>query len=326
MVEKKANELEISSIRVKYDKNDGSFFITSKDPALKGKPFALTLSSHSPTTETLTQLLKDTGLWEDDLLPDSFTVNKADYDAHFDKASPLRFYLGNSFKEESISIDFSETPHLLIAGAAGSGKTEVIKSIISQGNLRENIRFNLVDYVGKSHGASEMLSETDVLMTNLDEFSVGVNKLEEELEARYEQLSTAHVNHISELITPPPYEFLIIDNAQLSLINDYNKKKSLIGARIAHLTNQLKTLARRGRAAGIHVILSSQSISHKLIDAAFKAEFGARILMGHAPYETNIMLLGNKPIYGAPLLRNVGRGLLSIYGDIKILQFARSVM
>ncbi|MFH0976950.1 MAG: DNA translocase FtsK [Spirochaetota bacterium] len=188
--------------------------------------------------------------------------------------------LGKDILGKPVVIDLKKQPHLLIAGATGSGKSICLNSIICDliYNYDPNsIRFILIDpkmvelqlYNGLPHLLTPVITETFMAPRAL-KWAVA------EMERRYKLLSEVNARDIdkyNERITGYeekyehlPYIIIMIDElADLMMI----AAKEIEGS--------ITRIAQKARAVGIHLILATQRPSVDIITGIIKANFPARI-------------------------------------------------
>lgn len=312
MVQKKANSLEISDIRVKYDKNDGSLRLTSKDPDLKGKPFSITLTTASPTAQMLIELMKAEGLIPDDTIPKNLVLQDlAQVASLYSPAQPLTFVLGQTFSESLVEVDFSVSPHCSISGSTGSGKTVLLRSIAQQAMLRPNINLTILDFSSVEWQASELRSNDKVVNT-IEAAQTELMRLSNEIELRYTRLKVEGKNRASEL-KDPVYEFLLIDQAWLFLAERAEEDDELAKANRALAREQISNLLRVGRVVGIHVILASQYFDYTMLSGEAQANLAIRIAMGQTSYSKALEVFGKKAAYSFNMTQPRGRGVVQVY-------------
>jgi DNA segregation ATPase FtsK/SpoIIIE-like protein len=321
MAKKKASSLEISDIRVKYDKNDGSLRITSKDPDLKGKPFSLTITGDSPTAKTLFELMREHRLVEDDNLPTELTLKgQEELEALYDPDNPLQFVLGETYGGELTKIDLSNLPHMLVSGASGSGKSVLLKGIAKQIGLRDNFRLSVFDPTGVQWVQEELRPQDRILRSN-EALAAELEQLEDELQYRHYRMSTESVNHAALIKNAPPYKVLMIDYASHFLSDlGIDKNDGVAVAKHELAKNRLSHLLRVGRSAGIYVIFSTQNFDFETLPADVLSVVPIRVAMGSNGYMTSAALLGKKPLYGRGVLNRHGRGVLSVGGEQTLFQ------
>jgi len=195
----------------------------------------------------------------------------------FKKAkSNLSIALGRDVAGKPVIIDLKKMPHLLIAGATGSGKSICINSIIISflyQNSPADLRLILVDpkrveftpYNNIPHLLTPVVVETDKTVNAL---KWAVN----EMESRYKILSAAGCRDISSYNQNPgeagklPYLVVVIDElADLMM----KSAKEVEGA--------IVRLAQMARAVGIHLVIATQRPSVNVITGLIKANIASRI-------------------------------------------------
>lgn len=199
-------------------------------------------------------------------------------DMHNSK-SKLAFGLGKDISGRPIIADLSRMPHLLIAGATGSGKSVCINTIIMSMIMRttpDDLRFILIDpkrvelagYANLPHLIGDVVTDPD---TALETMYWAVK----EMERRYELLQEAKVRDIlsynekcsyDKEMEKVPYIVIVVDEFA-DLIMTSGKDIEL----------PITRLAQMARAVGIHLVLATQRPSIKVITGIIKANFSARI-------------------------------------------------
>lgn len=191
----------------------------------------------------------------------------------------LPIALGKKIEGEPFVADITATPHLLIAGATGSGKSVCIHSIIASMLLTKRpseVRFAMIDpkmlelsiYEGIPHLWAPVVIETEKSTLLLE-------ALVREMENRYKRLSRMGVRSIQEFnskLTPEsederiPFIVLFIDELADLMVTASRDIEPAI-ARLAHMA----------RAVGIHMVLATQRPSVDVITGVIKANFPSRI-------------------------------------------------
>ena len=191
----------------------------------------------------------------------------------------LPIALGKGIEGDPFLSDITTMPHLLIAGATGSGKSVCMHSIITTLMLTRTpaqVRFAMIDpkmlelsiYEGIPHLWAPVVIETDKATMLLE-------ALVEEMEKRYKRLSRIGVRSIEEFnarLTPEsederlPFIVLFIDELA-DLMMTVSREVEPAIARLAHMA----------RAVGIHMVLATQRPSVDVITGVIKANFPSRI-------------------------------------------------
>lgn len=193
--------------------------------------------------------------------------------------SKLAFGLGKEISGKPVVTDLAKMPHLLIAGATGSGKSVCINTIIMSLLLRtkpDDLRLILIDpkrvelagYNGIPHLIGSVVTDAETALETMY-WSV------REMERRYELLQEMKVRDIVSFnekvaetgeLEKLPYIIIIIDEFA-DLIMTSGKDIEL----------PITRLAQMARAVGMHLILATQRPSIKVITGIIKANFPARI-------------------------------------------------
>lgn len=192
--------------------------------------------------------------------------------------SPLRFALGQDVSGNAIAADLAGMPHLLIAGATGSGKSVCVNAIINcllLHNTPENIRMVMVDpkrveltgYNGIPHLLAPVVVELERVVGALQ-------WVLREMDQRYHKFAEAGARNIIEYNSQIaaraertlPYLIVVIDElADLMMLAPDQTERALT------------RLAQLARATGIHLIVSTQRPSVDVVTGLIKANFPARI-------------------------------------------------
>ena len=193
----------------------------------------------------------------------------------------LKVALGKDILGNPIPLDIRRLPHLLIAGATGSGKSVCVNTIIT--SLMYNyepgyLRFILIDpkmvelqiYNGSPHLLTPVITETQSAQTALKWIIY-------EMDRRYRLLSDRtcrdieKYNHIikesGEAEEPLPYVITIIDELADLMMSSSTKD----------IEGYITRIAQKARAVGIHLVLATQRPSVDVITGVIKANFPARI-------------------------------------------------
>ena len=191
--------------------------------------------------------------------------------------SKLALALGQGVSGEVMVADLAKMPHLLIAGATGSGKSVCINSIIACILMHaspDEVRFVMIDpkrveLIGYEPVPHLALSKVIVDMEDV----VGtLGAVIHEMEARYRKFSAIAVRNLEgynkhpQVVEKLPQWVVIIDElADLMMAAPYEVEK------------QICRLAQLARATGIHLVVATQRPSVDVITGLIKANFPTRI-------------------------------------------------
>jgi S-DNA-T family DNA segregation ATPase FtsK/SpoIIIE len=190
--------------------------------------------------------------------------------------SKLALALGKGAGGESITGDLTRMPHLLIAGATGSGKTVCLNAVIScllLNNTPFDTRFIMIDpkrveltpYNSIPHLATPVIVDTSKALSTL-------RWLSQEMDQRYQKLASAGVRNIEgynknrEGADKLPYMVLIIDELADLMMTSFDE-----------VEHTLCRLAQLARATGIHLVVATQRPSVDVVTGLIKANFPTRI-------------------------------------------------
>ncbi len=230
--------------------------------------------------------------------------------------SPLTVWLGKDIAGRAIGADLAKMPHLLVAGTTGSGKSACINAVLSSILLRatpHEIRLVLVDpkQVELNHYESIPHLLTPVI-TSPRMAANALQNLVKEMEQRYGMMSLARARSLPELNRareqrgepPLPYVLCVIDElADLMMVAPADVEDSII------------RLAQKGRAAGIHLVLATQSPRVDVITGMIKANVPSRIAFAVSSQTDSRVILDAG---GAESLLGQGDMLFSPQGSSKL--------
>lgn len=193
-------------------------------------------------------------------------------------SSPLTFVLGRDVSGNPAFTDLAKMPHLLVAGATGTGKTIFLNSLILSliyRNSPQILNFILIDpkrvefpvYNDLPHTLNDVIFDVQKAINAL-------SWLVEEMERRFEILARFKTRDIysynklalKEELEIMPYIVLIIDELA-----------DLMAARGREIEAKIVRLAQMARAVGIHLVLATQRPSTEVITGLIKANITARV-------------------------------------------------
>ena len=194
------------------------------------------------------------------------------------ETSSLGIALGRDVSGVPVYTDLTRLPHLLVAGATGTGKTIFLNSLILSllyYNSPESLRLILVDPKRVEFTVYNNLPHllTPVICT-VDRNIYVLNWLIDEMEKRFILLSEVGVRNIDsfnekmvkEQKKKMPYIVLIIDELA-----------DLMAARGKDMESRVVRIAQMARAVGIHLVLATQRPSTEVITGLIKANITSRI-------------------------------------------------
>jgi len=186
--------------------------------------------------------------------------------------------LGEDVKGQAIISDMTRMPHLLIAGATGTGKSVCINSIINGlllTNTPDNLRFLMVDpkmvELSVYNGVPHLLSP---VVTEVDKAAGVLFWAVKEMERRYSLCSKVGARDLVRY-----NEYLIKRNEKVLpyIVVIVDEMADLMMAAPEEVEKHICRLAQMARAVGIHLIIATQRPSVDVITGLIKANFPARI-------------------------------------------------
>ncbi|WP_071459501.1 FtsK/SpoIIIE family DNA translocase [Bacillus massilinigeriensis] len=203
---------------------------------------------------------------------------------HVIPTSKLQIGLGRDITGDAVLAELNKMPHLLVAGATGSGKSVCINGIITSILMRakpHEVKLMMIDpkmvELNVYNGIPHLLAP---VVTNAKKASQALKKVVGEMERRYELFSHTGTRNIEgyndyikrynaeEKENQPllPYIVVIVDElADLMMVAS------------SDVEDAITRLAQMARAAGIHLIIATQRPSVDVITGVIKANIPSRI-------------------------------------------------
>jgi DNA segregation ATPase FtsK/SpoIIIE, S-DNA-T family len=184
--------------------------------------------------------------------------------------------LGKEISGKPVIADLSKMPHLLVAGATGSGKSvsinSMIMSILYKATPRE-VKMLMIDPKLIELSAYEEIPHLiSPVITNPKEAAAALKKMVIEMERRYRVLAEKAARNIEN------YNLQAKDEEQLPyIVIIIDELADLMFTAPNDVEDSIARLAQMGRASGIHLILATQRPSVDVITGIIKANFPARI-------------------------------------------------
>lgn len=200
--------------------------------------------------------------------------------------------IGKTIVNEVFMFDLCKTPHLLVAGATGQGKSVGLNAIITSLLYRKHpaeLKFVMIDPKRvefsiyskiERHYLAKLPNIDKPIVTEPEDAVATLNSLVVEMENRYELLVNANARNIKEYnekfisrrLNPEkghrflPYIVAIVDEFA-----------DLIATSGREIEMPISRIAAKARAVGIHMILATQRPDTKVITGTIKSNFPSRI-------------------------------------------------
>lgn len=231
---------------------------------------------------------------------------------------------GKNVMAEPVFLNLTDMPHLLVAGATGTGKSVFLNAMLTSllyTYSPEELRIVIVDpkqleFVN-FEGIPHLLFNK--IITQAEEAAALLNYLVKEMENRYTLFAKTRVKKISQYnesidsrtTKKLPYIIVLIDEfADLMMQNPMAKKD---------MDQSITRLAQLARAAGISLVFATQRPTTDVIDGTIKNNFPARICFKTADYTNSQVVIGEN---GAEKLLGKGDLLYKTNGPTERAQGA----
>ena len=209
-------------------------------------------------------------------------------------SSPLLIALGKDIEGSTSYLDLSKMPHLLVAGATGSGKSVCINSILISLLLRNTpstVRFIMIDPKRVELNLYDDIPHLIApVVTDAKKAAVTLRWCVIEMERRYEELAKLGVKNIEgfnqkveelrnereklsleeqqEFYIPKKYPYIVIVLDELA---------DLMMAAASEVESSISRIAQMARAVGMHLVIATQRPSVDVITGLIKANVPSRI-------------------------------------------------
>ncbi len=278
----------------------------------RAQDLALALASKSLRIEAPIPGKSSVGIENPNIIPAKVTLREVIKSKDFKAIkSKLTIALGRGVSGGSEVVDLEKMPHLLIAGATGSGKSVCINSVIASllfNNSPRDLRLIMVDpkrveltnYNNIPHLLTPVITEVDQTVSAL-KWAIW------EMERRYKVFAAEGKRNIIAYNQSPgeegkmPYIVIVVDELA-----------DLMAQAANEVEGSIVRLAQMARATGMHLIVATQRPSVDVITGLIKANIPARIAFAtasQADSRTILDMSGSEKLLGNGDMLFLGNGL-----------------
>lgn len=205
---------------------------------------------------------------------------------------PDQFYVGESMKG-IVASDIKKLPHLMIAGTTGAGKSVFFKQVLaSLLKSSDHIQIYFIDLKNGLEAIDFKEAPNVAIAKNTNDALYFLEKVYSEMNKRFKHLETKGFKNIEPVRDKMDRIVIAVDEAselyaeKSKFDDDYE-----LSGQIQNLTN---SLARLGRAAGIHLILATQKVNKESINTIIQENISARMCFKMNTLQGSLQVLGNK--------------------------------
>lgn len=284
----------LPDVRVSYSKSDGTVHLTVKDPSFP-EGFNLVLPRGSKAETQMKVLLRKNEILTD--LPESDLPLTAKLPLLSDIKWNL-LPLGVGPKNSPVVWDVQQDTNILISGIPGSGKSVLVRSLLSHVSQFPVWGTYLFDPM--------VDQDFHTLLINL-------RKIKSDMESVYLKMQAEKVSLFTELSSIPKVMLIVIDEISCLALNDYQTdeaKEINNPADAAEALRIIEHIARMGRAAGFYSVISTHSPDSRTISLGFRENLSARVAMGPLSAQQSHIVF-DKNIASQNIERAKGRGFIS---------------
>lgn len=200
------------------------------------------------------------------------------WDNRFIDTEDFNLTLGKSLLGPEV-VDLNTIPHILIGGSTGSGKTILLKNLLYQAAMKEAVIYIAdfkggVDFNKKWHRIANVITDIDTLIAELDK----IVKVLEDRKLLFHHMECANLREYNQRCPQFFFQRVVFGCDEIAELLDktgaLNKAEK---EKISTVEKRLSTIARQGRAFGIHLILATQRPDANILNGQIRNNMDLRI-------------------------------------------------
>ncbi|MCQ4021928.1 MULTISPECIES: DUF2854 domain-containing protein [unclassified Ruminococcus] len=193
---------------------------------------------------------------------------------------------------ETVTVDLSKVPHVLIGGSTGSGKSVLLKLLLMQCVLKE-AKVYIADFKGGVDFPT-IWHRKSVIVTKEDELLQTLLEIKSELKRRKKLLVQTGVSNIDEYnkLTDDNLCRIVVGCDEIAEVLDKSGLDKTQKEKVVKIESCLSVIARQGRAFGIHLIIATQRPDATILSGQIKNNIDFRVC-GRADNILSMIVLDN---------------------------------
>lgn len=226
-------------------------------------------------------------------LPKNVPYNLVDWQPIIERMT-LPIIVGRDRNNQPQAFDLAIYPHLLLSGETGSGKSSLLRAILTTIMLTkspDDVSFVLGDLKRSEFSLYRNVKHVDGVHVTPRTLLPALRLIKVEMERRGDLLDKNEVTHIKELRDKLPYIIVAIDEVAL-----LRQEKEIM--------NIIEDISSIGRSLGVHLILSMQRADSKVMEGRLKNNLSVRI-SGRQSNKRNASVAGTE---GAETIKITDKG------------------
>lgn len=217
--------------------------------------------------------------------------NMIEWNESFLSGKNFELVLGQSLLGQ-VTVNIARIPHILLGGSTGSGKSILLKMLLIQ-CIKKGAKVYIADFKG-GVDFSRVWEEHCMLLINEDALLEVLEQIVEELENRKVLFRDSSCSNIDEYNKQKASNLqrIVFACDEVAEILDKTGQKKEGKDRISSFENKLATIARQGRAFGIHLILATQRPDANILAGQIRNNIDYRVC-GRADNVLSQIILDN---------------------------------